>query len=663
MSGICVNCSIVLQARPRWQHFCSADCYLAADQIPKPVDRALGMKNTLELLTAETRNALKQLIRECVQSGVGTLLITLLCALTQSIEGGALVDAVEPGWKQVVLLALTAGEVTSVSLMLLRAIFRDESIKKNPAAILLAIKRFPETSKNHPRDACSAIFNAISTVSNKDVAFDNPAFVKSLCRILESGSNSVVGTGLAVIGRFAAGVGSRKRIEHMMPCLDKLMELAIKLPLEGTSHLFADLGLAARNCAMALEVEHLLASNPQFVKRMLECALAHHELASETLCVLINIGMNPKVREYFVANLDAAAFGKIAMIIMRHARQPDLLIKWFRFLSNLFGVKDSSCPQKLRERACAPMLLPEDVINEPPADDARVCASGYELRDFGPAPDLEVILRAIEELIAALAHTPDVREVRDVREVMRMATALIYTVFCFDNALGMELMRQMGKAALGGAAALGGVAALGGAARIDADLQMSIKDCAEGKLNPASLLGLLGTKPVVVERAVRWPDVHKALEGCGNLVDVLITILKLNIEDPSVATSADDVVFAYESIDFDELDASAQHADGLRLTAPRPGGLGPVQPTWRKEVVKWGLHVLDKLTRDCQGAEAAPLRECRKKLMDLAATIGCVRDGTLNGTLMAILVTQLPPSGRQQILAARKAARKAAQKR
>jgi hypothetical protein len=597
----------------------------------------------LELL-AGAKDALKQCIRDSVQSGG-----ELLGALTLSLDGGALVDAVEPSWNQVVLRALTDREVSSVALMLLRAIFRNGSIKNDPAAIRLAIERFPETAKKHPRAACVAIFNAVSTSSNKDLAVGTPALVECLWRILESGSDSEACLAAAVLGRLAAGDGSSERIEHMMSCLDKLMTRAIGLSPESASHMFADLGLVARNFAMKLKVEHLFASNPQFVACLFSRAIHDHDLepGSEALCALINIGMNPKVREYFVANLDAAAFGKIALILMRHARRPDSLIKWVRFLSNLFGVKGSICPLALRLRACAPMVLlaPKAVISAPPAGNARVCASGYEMPNFGPSPDLKAILCAIEELIAALAHTPD------VRDVLRMATVLTYTVYCFDDALGMEFMRRLG------------VAALGGAARTDADLQVTIRDCAEGKLNPASLLGLLGTKPVVVERAVRWPDVCEALEDCRSLADVLLKILELNIRG-SFATPADDMVFAHEFNGlFDDLDASAQYADGLRLTAPRPGRLGPVQPMLRGDVLKWIMHALNMLTRDCRGAEAAPLRDCRGRFEQAVAKIGCVRNmrKDLKTNLMAIFVT--PLQGARQRMLAERAARKAAQKR
>lgn len=662
MPTTCANCSVLLPKRLLWSHFCSAVCFRVADGIPKPVDRIHSLKTILDLLTGKTKSELKQLIHKCVQSDGGDpLLFPLLSALTHPIDGGALVNVVAPGWKLDMLRALTAGEVTSDSLMLLRAILRDESIKNNPAAIRLAIELFSQTAKIHPQGACSAIFNAISTVSNKDLAAGNPALVECLWRMLETGSKSaanhgVAGRAAAVLGRLAAGVGASGRIDRMMRGLDKLMELAIGLSPEGVSpegvspdgvsHLFADLGLVARNFAMKLEVEHMFALNPQFVACLFSRAIHDHDLepGSEALCALINIGMNPKVREYFEANLDAAAFGKIALIIMRHARRPDSLIKWVRFLSNLFGVKVSSGPLALRLRACAPMVLPEAVISAPPSD-ARVCASGYELPNFGPAPDLGAILRAIEELIAALAHTPD------VRDVLRMATTLTYTVHCFDDALGMELMRQLGDAAERG----------GAAHSIDADLQMSIRDCAEGKLNPASLLRLLGTKPVVVERAVRWPDVYKALEDCRNLADVLLKILELNIESTpfASATPADDVVFAQPN-DFDRLDASAQCADGLPLTAPRPGGLGPVQPTQRAEVLKWIMHALNMLTSDCRGAEAAPLRVCRVGFKLAAATIGCAGNGqnVLTPTLMTIFVTPLQPSARQRKLAERMVERK-----
>lgn len=637
MSRNCVNCDKVLPERPLWQLFCSADCFRIADGNPKPVDKLHWLK-MLELL-AGAKDALKQCIRDSVQSGG-----ELLGALTLSIDGGALVDAVEPGWKLRTLRALTGGKVTSITLTLLRATLRDGSIKNDPEAIRLAIERFPETAKKHPHATCVAIFNAVSTVSNKDLAVGTPALVECLWRILESGSDSEACLAGAVLGRFAAGDGSSERISLMM-CgdgrLNKLMERAIGLSPEGASHMFADLGLVTRNFAMKLEVEHIFATNPQFVACLFSRAICDHDLepGSEALCALINIGMNPKVREYFVANLDAAAFGKIALILMRHARRPDSLIKWVRFLSNLFGVKGSICPLALRLRACAPMVLlaPKAVISAPPADNARVCASGYEMPNFGPAPDLKAILCAIEELIAALAHTPD------VREVMRMATVLTYTVYCFDDALGMEFMRRLG------------VAALGGAARTDADLQVTIRDCAEGKLNPASLLGQLGTKPVVVERAVCWPDVHKALQGCRSLADVLLEILKLNIEG-SFATPADDIVFArkFNGI-FDDHDASAQYADGLRLTAPRPGRLGPVQPMLRGDVLKWIMHVLNMLTRDCRGAEAAPLRECRGRFEQAIAKIGCVSNmrKDLKTNLMAIFVPPLQ-SARQRMLAARK---------
>ena len=661
MPKICVICRIELPGQQPKLPFCSAKCYLVANENPKPVDRTRLLKKMLDLLTGETKSALEQLIRKCVQSGG---LGTVLCALTQSIDGGALVDAIEPGWKLDTLRALTAGEVTSKSLMLLRAILRDESIKNNPAAIRLAIEQFPQTAKDHPRDACSAIFNAISTVSNKDLAAGIPALVECLWRMLETGSKSaanhgVAGRAAAVLGRLAAGVGASGRIDRMMRCLDKLMELAIGLSPEGVSpegvspdgvspdgvsHLFADLGLVARNFAMKLEVEHLFASNWEFIERLFSRAIHDHDLepGSEVLCALFNIGMNPKVREYFEANLDAAALGKIAVILMRHARRPDSLIKWVRFLSNLFGVKGSSGPLALRLRACAPMVLPDaPIISAPPKGDARVCASGYELPNFGPPPNLRPFLRAIEELIAALAHTPD------VRGVLRMATALTYTVYCFDDALGMELMRRLGAAALGGVAAHS----------IGADLH--IRDCAEGKLNPASLLRMLGTKPVVVERAVRWPDVYKALEDCRSLADVLLKILELNIGSTSFApaTNADDVEFGHKSEGlFDALDAPAQYADGLPLTAPRPGGFGPVQPTQREDVLQRIARLFKMLTRDCRGAEAAPLRECRDRFMKVAAKIRCGGGKTndLELDIRDILVTPLQLSDRQRKLAARK---------
>lgn len=621
----------------------------------------------LALLTPETKEALIASVSSSIEDG--SPLGVVLTMVTNDLA-----DALLPAdWKQKLLRVITAGETSSNKLWLLRVLLRNVSIKLDPAAIKLAIKQFPETAVLHSDAACSALFNAVGIDANKDAAVSDPALVECLWQLVETGTESEFGKAAATVGRLLAGDGAPARYAKLCTYarLDVLTKRAEALSADAV-HIASDASLAARNAAMIDAAEHQFASNLGFIEWLIKCAIRNHDLdlGSEALCALINTCLNVKVREYLVANLDAEAFGKIALILMRHARQADPLVKWVRLLRNMFGDSVSDGPLALRLRACAPMALPAGPITkDPPASNARLCPSGYELPDVsGPAPDLGAVLRAIEGLIEALVSAP----IEAVHGAVKTVAMLAFAVYYFNGEAGMAVMRRLGAAMLGRAEfAVAGGAVAGGAVA-GGDQRVAANDCARGELSPVAFLKLLEPKTVSAsaERAVGWPDANAALTGCKSIFDVLLRILELNTEGAATATKADDVTFASSAASLSGCVASEQYAGGLPLTVPRPGELRGVAPTQRGDVLASILRTLTMLTRNCpRGPEAAPLRECYDRLRLAAAHIvggATARNAHtgLQAALMALLVPdQLQLSAHQRKLAARAANARAANAR